>query len=322
MFKLYATSFFLAFLASETYSFGIKKEQSTDARVSVFTNDGPSNTYTLTVADTTCSIRIDFVTFVFDQPTKQLVTAACACERELKNVLKMVTTGPSAMDLPDLCGKLSGQHMYLPTRNYKGKVIGEKSIEKLKLAVLRPLLSTSEPLWNITFTQLPCQSEKDAEQSKPSDSPPPIECTQFYTEPKGSVESFNLGHTLCEIENYTICFSLPPSTCGLKLLEINTDLVTISVPSIDQFCDKLDLIGYPGLNMDYLVLSDGVTMNGISRLFPSKYCGKYTPKTFDISVAGPGPHYVGIGLLGLNDVINLARGFKAEYKILKDKDCE
>jgi hypothetical protein len=291
--------------------------------VTVFSSIGTSllpGVYTqeLAVRVDTCSVRIDFNNFTFNQPIRIPGTSGFTCG-SLLDVLKLTVLGIPIIDLPDLCGELSGQHIYLPIQDID-ETLNSTELRSLNLTVVYLALDllSQVPLWNITLTQLPCPDENDLELPPLNVTLPPIGCLQYFTEVEGVVESFNFLNGLGRYLNnltYAICFQRYPDTCGIKLLGIEFDL---AINGTEQDCDTLDINVNVGIGIEKLLLPEGVSINGTLNVFTPKSCGNALDVLDVNATVTLGPLYIGLSTDGLSELLNPGVGFQIEYELLSD----
>merc|ERR1711935_51893 len=158
-------------------------------------------TYKVNKIDSTiCFLRLDFEQF--DVIGMTLGGAGPTCEAG--DHIEITGTG-SGLDFPAVCGNLAGQHMYISmgqddgdSANIKVVVNGDGAGETRK--------------WEIEVSQLPCNSNYS----------PPEGCTQWFTEPSGTISDFGgsdnilqdgLNYNVCLRQNMGYC-CVEYQTCG------------------------------------------------------------------------------------------------------------
>ncbi|XP_025408405.1 uncharacterized protein LOC112682120 [Sipha flava] len=194
-------------------------------------------TYKIHVRQNTCQLRIDFERFSLSQPTKPNNESAYVCEHD---EFTLVTNGNTKMNLPVLCGKNSGQHVYVPVNEQAstGSKTKQHITLKFRLTARDEDYTEQEPFWKLKISQLECQTtstnwwkikdiarqvwdweEEERDVTKTKYSLAPEGCLQYYTEKDGSFESFNynkgMGHYLGNL-NYAVCFKRNQDTCGIR----------------------------------------------------------------------------------------------------------
>lgn len=128
-----------------------------------------------------CQIRLDFTTFVIAGPshTGESITAAAgsSCQDSLIVTTSDVTTW-TASNTAKLCGKLTGEHLYIelsPTST---------DAATLTLAIAAtPAPAIGLRSWDIKTSQIECHATYRA----------PPGCQRFFTEDVGKIVSYNFG---------------------------------------------------------------------------------------------------------------------------------
>jgi len=197
------------------------------------TNDGCS--LTITILEGVSQIRLDFLDFEMPAP----LGGICADRLQIIN-----TAQPGGVFGPgnnDLCGLNNGQHIYLPVS--PGNLLILRAVTSGVLNV--PLASVSgrsrglsgdtQFRWNIKITQIPSRKRSLIKGAKfqcnkvPKyfqDLAAPEGCSQYHTESRGSMESFNFdGSSEINLNyDYTICVKRPVDTCGMTMKAIKFSL--------------------------------------------------------------------------------------------------
>jgi len=126
--------------------------------------------------------------------------------------------------LPTICGKNSGQHMYVEAGETSDKAVIDFTV-------------TNAATWDIRVTQIKCGSELLA----------PTGALQYHMDGMGTAETFNFGGSkqLLQGHDYTICVKPQAGSCGIEWSEdvdttdaflMNTgQTFQIGVPTIADF---------------------------------------------------------------------------------------
>lgn len=151
--------------------------------------------------DDICQIRLDFTQTLLDAPVP--ATGVCAADT--------LVLAPGATNLvaqstpPNLCGMLTGQHLYMDagTANVAATLtftIGAATTQK----------------WRVKVSQIECSSRCKA----------PSGCLQYFTGMRSTVTSFNFdGNSDCTPtcnlgpQDYTVCFRKEKGMCGIQFME-------------------------------------------------------------------------------------------------------
>ncbi|CAG7719876.1 unnamed protein product, partial [Allacma fusca] len=129
-----------------------------------------------------CQVRLDFNNFntsLGDQPF------VGDCQTDTFNIVGADNT----KYLGPLCGNLTGQHVYLDYGNSN------------TISLFNYISQAMGQTWDIKVTYIKCDS--------PDKAPPG--CLQYYTDPSGTVKSFNFnGMQQLNNEDYTVCIKSQP----------------------------------------------------------------------------------------------------------------
>jgi len=137
-----------------------------------------------------CFLRLDFEQF----DVIGLTLPATTCDSV--DHIEITGTG-SGLDFPAICGNLAGQHMYVSMGNDEGDNADIK-------VVVNGDAAGNTRKWEIKVAQLPCHSDYS----------PPEGCTQWFTEPSGTISDWggadnilqdNLNYNVCVRQNYGYC---------------------------------------------------------------------------------------------------------------------
>ncbi|XP_046637998.1 uncharacterized protein LOC124316228 [Daphnia pulicaria] len=130
---------------------------------------------------TICQIRLDFISFLIEQPNEQSV-----CSVDSFQVAGAINK------VPVICGDNDGQHMYLTL---------PRDATSAQL-IMTFGTSTIPRFWRIKIAMLPCDSDYLA----------PDECLQYFTSTVGSIVTFNWKDTTSRTtrqlanQDYYMCF--------------------------------------------------------------------------------------------------------------------
>merc|ERR1712107_413992 len=112
-----------------------------------------------------------------------------------------VTSGSSRL-YPNLCGTLTGQHIYMET--------GRKTSDQVLTFTVATTSTVST--WRIEVTQIECYSTSKARN----------DCLQYFTGVTGEVKSFNFGVGMIGVMSYNICVRREAGMCGIAWRESST----------------------------------------------------------------------------------------------------
>lgn len=155
------------------------------------TNPSYPTTYTTTgtcshavtpVNDEICQLRLDFDNFDITETTAGVCTDSLGF------------TTQSSQNPQDLCGTLTGMHLYLETAR------------STTASTLTFTIATGGT-WKIKVSQIECSSTS---RGYP-------DCDQFFTGISGQVASFNWPNVQLQSKDYTYCIRREQGYCGLQL---------------------------------------------------------------------------------------------------------
>jgi len=155
------------------------------------TNPSYPSTYTTTgtcahtvtpLNDDICQLRLDFDNFDITETTAGICTDS------------MGFTTPSSQNPQDLCGTLTGLHLYL------------ENARSTSTSTLTFTIATGGT-WKIKVSQVECSSTSRAYP----------DCDQFLTGISGQIVSFNWPNVQLKAKDYTYCVRREQGYCGMQL---------------------------------------------------------------------------------------------------------
>ncbi|XP_054157681.1 uncharacterized protein LOC128956025 [Oppia nitens] len=231
-----------------------------------------------------CQLRLDFIDFQLDQPTY----GNCLGDR-----FYISASGFAPMSVPVLCGLNRNQHMYVS--------LPRDGTDRTATIVF-DTNSVGDYRWHIRITQIDCNfrnkknmlSDRNSRQwggfgtgfgglglgsnlqapyipfvpraHPPYSLPAPMGCTQYFTQPMATLESFNFGEYLNNMD-YAICIERLPNTC--RVIFTASDFQW----SIDSTSQQAENSGVGDLvcDQDYVTIPGGSqTGDGDTK---DRYCG-------------------------------------------------
>jgi len=141
-----------------------------------------------------CQVRFDFDTAVFRQPTG----GACT-NQDIITVTQTTTTIGNGFT--ELCGTLSGQHIYVEND-------GANPAATLNIATDNTVFAR---MWKILVRTIECDSPSKA----------PGGCLQYFTGTSGNIVSFNGGETAAMLDDllYNVCIRREANMCSYTVRE-------------------------------------------------------------------------------------------------------
>jgi len=200
-----------------------------------------------------CQVRFDFeAATVFEGPT------AGDCAGDVITVGQTTTTIGS---FEDLCGTLSGQHIYVEND-------GANPAATLNIATSDTVLART---WKILVRTIECDSPAKA----------PGGCLQYFTGTSGNIQSFNVGTNGALIDNllYNVCLRKEAGMCSYTVREARS--ATGATP--DAFTVGADATA--GVGLANCAAAHIVIPN--SAVQAPEYCGVVLSNTNDDTVAAP-----------------------------------
>merc|ERR1719418_172322 len=201
-----------------------------------------------------CQVRFDFeAATVFQGPT------AGACAGDAITVGQTTTTIGNGFT--NLCGTLSGQHIYVEND-------GANPAATLNIATSATALART---WKILVRTIECDSPAKA----------PGGCLQYFTGASGNIVSFNAGTTGALLDDllYNICIRREAGMCSYTVRQARS--ATGATP--DAFTVGADAAGRVGLANcagAHLVIPNSAETS-------PEYCGVVLSNTDDDTVASP-----------------------------------
>jgi len=205
---------------------------------SAYDEDNDINYKVNKVSDDICFLRLDF-----EQFQTNYVDATGVCQ----DFLEIATQ--SGINYPNLCGTLTGQHMYV--------VMGPDGSDTVDLKMTIGSTDLNANKWEIKVAQVPCNSMYS----------PPEGCTQWFTGATGQIRSLNFaGGEIIPSLNYNTCLRQEAGFCCTEytVCDSSTDtfqLGTATTAKVGSDC-----------GMDYVYI-EGAGGSKNSIVGPNKFCG-------------------------------------------------
>lgn len=237
--------------------------QSSDSHMSYFTNPGypvPTDGFgecKLRIShmnQNICQFRIEFEKVSIFGPDR---SSECVTDT-------ISITGGS--NVPRLCGKLDGQHLYVDTKPGGGPI--EISIDTSRDG-------PKSRVWKIKIVQIPCNSPNKV----------PAGCLQFYNGTSGTIKSFNFDREIPRIgstkqlknHRYGICVSSLVGYCTLTWSPTYTRH-SFSLSGTNSRNTSQSVFSIERCNSDYISIPGGIFVdkNGVSRSM-ERFCGTKFP---------------------------------------------
>ncbi|XP_076059436.1 uncharacterized protein LOC143036065 [Oratosquilla oratoria] len=160
-----------------------------------------------------CQVRLDFVSMTLVGP--ESTNGVC-------NTDTLTITSNPSFNPPVICGENTGQHMYIEFPSSTSSV-------RINIATGG---NTFDRKWRIKVTQIPCTSAYRA----------PANCLQYFTDPTGTITSFNYVDTSTTTQqlakqDYSACVKVQEGFCSITYKETNTNSFSLSkdpaTPTVD-----------------------------------------------------------------------------------------
>jgi len=195
-----------------------------------------------------CAVRLDFETMTIAGPATTLETTGTCTD-------SFVATGTSGLSTPVICGKNTGQHIYMEMGN-------SGSTDTATLAFTFSGTSTIRT-WEIKATQIPCGSSYRQ----------PEGCLQYHTTLTGRFQTFNFEESTDPVhlanQDYGICIRQEDGYCCIQYtLCSDTNSFSLGAPAATATQDTncaLDWVGIAGVS--------ATCVHGTAAQTHSKLCG-------------------------------------------------
>eukprot|EP00093_Oithona_nana_P006559 06559.XXX_116884_118935_1 [CDS] Oithona nana genome sequencing. len=173
-----------------------------------------SISYTINKVDKDiCWLRLDFETFTTVGPSTTLETGGGEC------VDKLTFTVTSGQQIPELCGTLTGQHMYIE--------VGNDDSDKVDMNMQFTNSDTTRK-WDIKIAQLLCGASYV----------PPGGCLQYHTDDTGTIYNFNFQDTQgshLRSQDYSICIRQSAGHCCVQYSVCSDDFINFSFDNTEDY---------------------------------------------------------------------------------------
>jgi hypothetical protein len=213
------------------------------------------------VASNICFLRLDFETFTITGPADSKETTGGTCNTDTFKI-----TGPTKEKLPLLCGKNTGQHVYVD--------FGTDISDQVSLDFAFTGTSTTRT-WEVKTSQIECSSNYR----------PPAGCLQYFTTLTGRITTFNFlddATTHLASQDYNVCVKkqdgfccVQYQVCSDQTLAFSLDQTTASATKqiVDSGC-ATDYVRIPG-SSQACTSQPGTAVN-------NKYCGGFLGPLTDV----------------------------------------
>jgi len=236
---------------------------------SAYDEDNDINYKVNKVSDDICYLRLDFEQF----QTNHNVNGDGACNDYLE-----ITTQSGINPPNQLCGTLTGQHMYV--------VIGPDASDTVDLKLAVSTSDTNANKWEIKVAQVPCNSMYS----------PPEGCAQWFTGATGQMRSLNFGSLILQNTDYNACIRQEAGFCCTEYTTCNDDFGTFR---FDTTAQATAVAGVGATCTEDYVYIEGAGGSKNSIVGPNRFCGSYlnfddTAKLNEPIVDCTGPFQVGV----------------------------
>ncbi|XP_049548323.1 uncharacterized protein LOC125959541 [Anopheles darlingi] len=273
-----------------------------------------------------CQLRLDFNSFSLAQPT---LDPYPTCINDVLTV--------DGLNF-NLCGENSGQHVYVP---FNPTSADRTLTIAFRIASRAQIPTLGNPHWSVRVQQLECptglpagglRSLLEPESALNGVAPrtthdlsalAPVGCLQYFTEPSGTVESFNLGGNgvgpYLGGLSYAICFQRTRSTHQLHFSTSTFELGYSANPTetnvgFDELC--YSNVASPGRSEDNLHIPNAVVQlpTATPRLRAERFCSRSLLNA-DVEVTSPGPFMMYFNSDRQFDASRPEAGFRVHYHL-------
>lgn len=254
---------------------------------------GVATVFTVDGGPSICQVRLDFDDVELQQPSNTGVCTATTGDQ-----LTVISPSTTLPGINDLCGTLSGQHMYIHN---------DGADPAATITVTLGSSTTAGRKWKIKVTQIECDSMSRA----------PEGCLQYYTGSTGTISSFNGASTTNAMiinQEYSACIRTEAGMCSFSVTQarITTTPDAFDLVGVD-LNPALSTVGNAGTGCatTYIVIP---TTN--ADIPEPKFCGSIlsskdaqTSASAVISDVKP----FSIGVVSLAALIATTEGFEVNY---------
>jgi len=236
-----------------------------------------------------CQLRLDFTKFLTTIGT----TGTCTDS--------FVAKGPSNSNgLQNLCGTLTGQHLYLE----------QARSETASTLTFTIATTTTGAKWNIKVSMIECSSTMRA----------PHDCQQWLTGPSGLLQSYNwLGAHQIRGSVYTSCIRRENGYCAIQYVPAQDGSTAESYSSIDTF--QVDAtaaaVNHATITSTWAATLDGYIMISNSASGSSSFAGDVLGSdntgTLPSAVFGYGPQFQVTHVASNTQAVAPNTGFYLQY---------
>jgi len=227
---------------------------------------GDACTYTVCKIDSSiCQIRLDFETFVLNDPmtltTGLHAAGATGATNTMGNCLTDTfgVTSPGNAAIPVICGTNTGYHMYVPASDQCNQLS----------AAFGSASTATTSAFSIKVSQIECSSSRLA----------PSGCLQYFTSETGEIESFNYqsgGSVHLANQDYSACVRQGRTMCGICYWSPTTQAFGIGnangIAAIDGVGSNCGSSGLEGA-IDYILIPEGTCAPPVAiSVSVDKYC--------------------------------------------------
>ncbi|CAG0917003.1 unnamed protein product [Notodromas monacha] len=159
-----------------------------------------------------CQIRLDFLQFQIGGPSNDQTNSPNTVGQCLNDQFLVTASGGTSS--PVICGKNTGQHMYLDVSNLNQATV-------LTVVTSSLTASLTSRAWKIKITQIKCESSWAATSG----------CLQYFTGISGRFYTFNYdnaqGQQLAN-QDYSFCIRMEAGFCGIRYTQCTDNANTPS----------------------------------------------------------------------------------------------
>ncbi|XP_052864226.1 uncharacterized protein LOC128276158 [Anopheles cruzii] len=276
-----------------------------------------------------CQLRLDFNSFSLAQPTLDPYPVCINDALTVQN-----------MDF-NLCGENSGQHVYVP---FSPTSADRTLTITFRIASRSHIPTLGNPHWSVRVQQLECPAGMPMAmralllpEPQPQPEPQarthhndlgdlaPAGCLQYFSEPSGTVESFNLGNGAGGVGpylggvNYAICFQRGRTTRSLRLSMSTFEIASSADPTdgnvgFDELC--YSNIPLQVRSEDNLHIPNAVfQLPSFPLLRAERFCSRSLMNA-NVDVTSPGPFVMYFNSDRLYEPTRPEVGFRLQYQVL------
>jgi len=187
--------------------------------------DAPALAWNIMTDPSCCAVKFDILSAQLNDPANGVCADTLTVTTSTKNPANGFVPG-------NLCGVLTGQHMFVDVSSTGGATAATLTIDTAA--------AVGDRSWQILVRRIECSSEDL----------PPAGCLQYFTGLSGQITSFNGARTgnaqmMLQNQNYRICIKKAPGMCGVTYREAGGAIDSFGLGIVNANPAVADNVGGP-----------------------------------------------------------------------------